>query len=323
MSWYYNVNLFLIKCNTTQLFPLLNASHSCPLTLTHMEHIHEYTAQTNEGNMKVIRQILITELFKLKIFTDVYCICILYHLLRTKGHNGQWKPKSSTRQRLDSNSHWRWKKKNQYHRLIRLSWISSGQLLMWLSSVFGPCGAVCTPENIWAAHHELSDGVLGISSKTWIRASVSCWFRSGEHEGQSMASMASSSRNLTHNLDIWGRASPGPQGILGPLHQCRSENHSEDFILTAVWLPLAMTWRSMWPSKDMLRPSLTHHQTIMLDDVTGSRTFTTESPDFFTPVTCVQCEPDLICEDNKAQMEDLVFSGECQRSCSSLLEVIL
>ena len=51
---------------------------------------------------------------------------------------------------------------------------------------------------------------------------------------------------------------------------------------------------------------------VMLNDVTGSITFTTASPDSFTPVTCAQCEPALICEENGAPMADLpvlLFSG--------------
>ena len=69
----------------------------------------------------------------------------------------------------------------------------------------------------------------GISSQTWIRASLSSWTvcvrtwrcrmhqyitsnrcfigcRSGQLEGQSMASMPSSSRNSIHTLATWGRA---------------------------------------------------------------------------------------------------------------------
>ena len=54
---------------------------------------------------------------------------------------------------------------------------------------------------------------------------------------------------------------------------------------------------------------------VMLDDVTGSITFTTVSPDSFTPVTYAQCEPALICEENGVDQPILVFSGECQSSC--------
>ncbi|KAJ8355046.1 hypothetical protein SKAU_G00226130 [Synaphobranchus kaupii] len=59
----------------------------------------------------------------------------------------------------------------------------------------------------------------------------------------------------------------------------------------------------------------------MLDDVAGSITFATASPDSFTSVTCAQCEPALICEENGAPMADLpilVFSGKCQSSCTVL-----
>lgn len=59
----------------------------------------------------------------------------------------------------------------------------------------------------------------------------------------------------------------------------------------------------------------------MLDDVTGSITFSTASPDSLVPVTCAQCEPAVICEENRAPMADLpilVFSRECQSRCREL-----
>ena len=45
--------------------------------------------------------------------------------------------------------------------------------------------------------------------------------------------------------------------------------------------------------------------------------FTMMSPDSLTPVTCVQCEPDRICEENRVPVADLpilVFSWEYQLS---------
>ncbi|KAJ8356578.1 hypothetical protein SKAU_G00193720 [Synaphobranchus kaupii] len=45
------------------------------------------------------------------------------------------------------------------------------------------------------------------------------------------------------------------------------------------------------------------------------------SQDSFTSVTCAQCEPALICEENGAPMANLpilVFSGKCQSSCTVL-----
>ena len=98
---------------------------------------------------------------------------------------------------------------------------------------------------------------------------------------------------------LWG---PGHQEE--PRAHCnsaRSDNCSEDFIL--------VTNSSQGTSYDLeVRETLQgnaspdHHwpttQPVVLDDVTGSRTFTTPSPDSFTPVTCAQCEPAFICEEN-------------------------
>ena len=53
----------------------------------------------------------------------------------------------------------------------------------------------------------------------------------------------------------------------------------------------------------------------MLEDVTGSRTFSTS-------VTCAQCEPAFICEQHRAPVANLpilVFSGKCQTSCTVLV----
>ncbi len=55
----------------------------------------------------------------------------------------------------------------------------------------------------------------------------------------------------------------------------------------------------------------------MLNDVTGSITFSTGSPDPFTSVTCAQGEPALICEKHRVPVADLpilVFNGKCQSS---------
>ena len=41
------------------------------------------------------------------------------------------------------------KVKNWMYRLIQLLWILLRQLIMWLSSVYGPRMPVCTPDNIW------------------------------------------------------------------------------------------------------------------------------------------------------------------------------
>ena len=51
---------------------------------------------------------------------------------------------------LDYKPHRKSKKKTWNHRLIQLAWISSWQLIMWLSSLYGFPVPVCTPNSIWA-----------------------------------------------------------------------------------------------------------------------------------------------------------------------------
>ena len=81
-----------------------------------------------------------------------------------------------------------------------------------------------------------------------------------------------------------------------------------------------MTWRSVrYASPDHHWPTT---KQVMLDDVTGSITFTTVSPDSFTTVTCAHCEPALICEEKGAPMADLESLVRNMHT-SSLLEVIL
>ncbi len=47
----------------------------------------------------------------------------------------------------------------------------------------------------------------------------------------------------------------------------------------------------------------------MLEDVADSITFSTASPDSFTSVTCVHCEPALIREEKVAPMVDLLIDS--------------
>ena len=73
---------------------------------------------------------------------------------------------------------------------------------MWLSSEYGLHGLVCALCNVWACSWWVG---------RWMHRDVkshrcSIGFRSGEREGQSMASMSSSSRNCLHTLGAWGRA---------------------------------------------------------------------------------------------------------------------
>lgn len=53
----------------------------------------------------------------------------------------------------------------------------------------------------------------------------------------------------------------------------------------------------------------------MLSDVTGIIMSTATQADYFMLVTCAQCEPAVVCDENEAAMADLlimVFSGESQ-----------
>ena len=151
---------------------------------------------------------------------------MFYNLLRTNWcNNSLWKPKSSTHWGLDSKSYPKSKKKNWNHRVIQLAWLSSQQLIMLLSSCMAPTCLYAHPTTCRHAPDEFAKGVWGISSQTWIRASVSSctvcggtWrrpmhryimshrfsigFGSVEWEGQSMASMPSSSRNCRNTLAI-------------------------------------------------------------------------------------------------------------------------
>ena len=95
--------------------------------------------------------------------------------------------------------------------------------------MFGPHVPVSTPDNLWSCSWWVVDGVLvlllpdldqGISellnSLWWYLAASDTWyityhrclvgFRSGECEGQSMASMPWSSRIRLHPLGTWGHA---------------------------------------------------------------------------------------------------------------------
>ena len=109
-----------------------------------------------------------------------------------------------------------------------------------------PTSLYAHPTKSGHAPDELADGVLGdlipdldqglsdLLHSLWQYLAVlmhqyitshrcSIGFRSREHEGQSMASMPPSSRDCLHTL--------ATGGTRGPLHQRRSDNLSEDFIL--------------------------------------------------------------------------------------------
>ena len=153
----------------------------------------------------------------------------------------------------------------------------------------------------------------GISSRPWIRASVSSWtvcggtwrcrihryvmsktysigFMSGEHEGKSKASVTSSSRNCLHTLATWGwalsciRRNPGPDALVQGL---AISLRISSWYLTAVKVLLAMIWRSVRPSKDMPPQTNTdpppNRWCWMMLQVAS------HSPRYFPTLSCLSC----------------------------------
>ena len=131
-------------------------------------------------------QPLRNKFFKLKIFTDAHCVIC-------------WN-----------------------HRLIQLVWILPRQLIIWLSSLYDLCVPGCTP-NVWACSwwlcgwcpegspprpgsgHQRAPGqfIAGLGFAQYMmlhRCAIG--FRSGEQEGQSMASMPSSSGNCLRTCQM-------------------------------------------------------------------------------------------------------------------------
>lgn len=106
----------------------------------------------------------------------------------------------------------------------------------------------------------------GATGFGWIKniMSMRCsiGFCSGEHWGQSMVSMPSSSRNYLHNLTTWVRAlsstrrNPGPTA---PVWQQVQGFHPDTWRLSECCCELC---RSLCPPMICFsRPSLTHHRT--------------------------------------------------------------
>lgn len=123
---------------------------------------------------------------------------------------------------------------------------------MWIRSMHGPCTHSCSPNNLWTWFWwvnrrspgdlltDLDQGISEILNRLWwcqrhwyIMSHVQCprctvGFKSGEHEGQLVASMPLSPRNCLHTHIR--------SGVV--LHQeeprahyasVRSDGHSEDF----------------------------------------------------------------------------------------------
>lgn len=74
-----------------------------------------------------------------------------------------------------------------------------------------------------------------------------------------------------------------------------------------VCAPLAPPF-SWWDDERVPNP-------VMLDNAGGSRAFPAASSDSVTSVTCAQCEPAPVCEENTAPQANLAFSGKCQSGC--------
>ena len=105
-------------------------------------------------------------------------------------------------------------------------------------------------------------GWTGRLRMRWSMMSQRCsmGLRSGEHAGQSIASMPSSSRNLWHTLATcgralsWARRNPGPTA---PAYGRTKGRRISSLYLTAVRVPRFMTWRSVRPSRDMPPQTIT------------------------------------------------------------------
>ena len=258
-----------------------------------------------KGNSWITHQILMNKLFKLKIFTDVHwIICWERNDVKTVNGNQNYQPIEAWMKSHNKKI----KVKHWNDRLIQLAWIISRQLIMWLRSVYGLCGPVCTPDNVWtcswwvggnwpggsASRPGSSVNSLTICGGTWIHryiTSLRCSIEFGfsECEGQSMVSMPSSSLSQ-HS----GHMRPG---IV--LHQeeprthctsIRFENLSEGFIpvpnrsqgTVGCDMEVCETLQG-YASPDHHWPTT---KLVKLDDVTGSITFPRVSPDSFTCHMC-------------------------------------
>ena len=232
--------------------------------------------------------------------------------------NGQWKPKLLTHWRLDSKSHRKWKWKIA---IAGWSKLRKFQLIMV---------PVCTRDNVKACSW--------CYSQTWNRASVSSWTvrgttwrwrmngymtsqrfsiccSSGEHEGQSMASMPLSGAAYT----LWSNEVGHCPAPGSPLHQRKVWQWVWGFHLTAFRVPLASRWRFVRPSKDMPPQTITdQHQNGHAEWCCRQHNLCNGVSRLFSldlHLSRANCEPALICEENMAPMVNqsiLVFSSKCQ-----------
>ncbi|CAB1454220.1 unnamed protein product [Pleuronectes platessa] len=123
---------------------------------------------------------------------------------------------------------------------------------------------VCLYALLTTSGHAPDEWCPGISYKTWIRPSVSSW-------------------------TVCGGGTPKAYRT-----RVRSDNPPDDFI------PVPNNNQGTVNHDMQVRatvPGLTG-QLVMVDEVTDSIKFSTASPDCFTPVPRVQCEPALIGEEH-------------------------
>lgn len=100
----------------------------------------------------------------------------------------------------------------------------------------------------------------------------------------------------------WAHGQSVAKGMRAPGTACTLEPQPEPTAPAQVWQswnrtgvrePLPRGGLCSSPRKRLSSSSLTHHESVMLHDVTGDVTFIVASPGFFTPVTRFQCEPAL------------------------------
>ena len=154
------------------------------------------------------------------------------------------------------------------HRLIQLVGIFITATNMWLSRLYGHHMPVCNPNIVWAwswwdsgwcpggspprpgSGHQRAPGqsVVVLGGEGYTIHNVPYILN------RIQVSMASSSRNCLHTLATWSWALPYTRRNLGPTTPVQSLTIAlriSSRHLTAVRVPMAMTWRSVRPSKDM------------------------------------------------------------------------
>ena len=216
--------------------------------------------------------------------------------------------------------------------------------LMWLSSVYGPCVPVCTPNNVWACSwwlcrwcpwgalsrplygHQWAPGqsvtILGTVECTDTKCPIGAQLDLGQGN-KTDSQWHQWLRHAGTAYTLWPHQvghCPAPGGA--HCTSVRSANCSEDSIPvpnssqgTVGYDKEVCATLQGFASPDHPWPTA---RPVMLDDVTGSTMSNTLSPDILRPDTCAQCEAALICEENRVPVINvpiLVFSCKCQSTC--------